>query len=61
MTLFILTCAVIGITAVSAFIFDFDIDDVTALVFYDEDLREAMKYEATMDATAKAIKGHSND
>lgn len=51
MTLFILTCSIMGIIAVSALIFDFGIDD---------DLREAMNYEATMDATAKAIKGKTN-
>ena len=52
MTFLILTCAAIGITAIAGFIFNFGIDD---------DLKEAMNYEATMDATAKAIKGRTND
>lgn len=52
MTFLFLACAIIGVTAITALLFHFEIDD---------DLREAMNYEATMDATAKAIKGHSND
>lgn len=52
MTILILICAVISVTAIAMILFQFDIDD---------DLREAMEYEAVLDKTSRAIKGRSND
>lgn len=52
MTLLILTCSAIAVTAISAFLFNFGIDD---------DLKEAMNYETAMAKTAQAIKGNANE